>query len=313
MKLSIDPKNDVIIIVGPTAVGKTSLSLQIAEQLDSEIVSADSRQIYKLMDIGTAKPTPEEQRQVVHHFIDNKFPDEYYSAGQYARDARAVIDSLREKGQLPLVVGGSGLYIRALVDGFFADEIADEAVKENLKMDEQEKSLTFLYRKLAKVDPLLAQKIHPNDRQRIIRALEVWEVSGKPLSEFQQKPKNPAEFNPVYIGLTMDREQLYHRIERRVDDMLDQGFVDEVRRIAALGYSKDLSALQTVGYKEVFQYLYKEINYERMVELIKQKTRNYAKRQFTWFKKEKRINWFSIGEPEQLQSLATTIVISVNN
>ncbi len=313
MKISIDRKNDVIIIVGPTAVGKTSLSLHIAGQLDSEIVSADSRQIYKLMDIGTAKPTIEEQCLILHHFIDIKFPNEYYSAGQYAREARTTIQSIREKDRLPIVVGGSGLYIRALVDGFFTGEIADEAVKKKLIQEEDEKGLTFLYQKLIRVDPVLAQKLHPNDSQRIKRALEVWEVSGKPLSQFQKKPNNLANFNPVYLGLTMERERLYHRIERRVDQMLTDGLVDEVKSIAKLGYSKDLSALQTVGYKEVFQYLDKRINFNQMVELIKQKSRNYAKRQFTWFKKDRRINWYNITGPKDLQSLATTIVVSVNN
>ncbi|MBD3290239.1 tRNA (adenosine(37)-N6)-dimethylallyltransferase MiaA [candidate division KSB1 bacterium] len=313
MKININQKKDVLIIVGPTAVGKTSLSLNIADEIESEIVSADSRQVYKLMNIGTAKPTADEQLRAVHHFIDIKYPDEYYSAGQYAREARSVIDTIRSRDRLAIVVGGSGLYIRALVDGFFEDEVADEAVKQSLRKIEKENGLTYLYEKLSEIDPQLAQKLHPNDSQRIKRALEVWEISGKRLSDFQKKPNNPADFNPVFIGLSMEREVLYQRIEDRVDKMLEKGLIDEVRHISKLGYSKNLPALQTVGYKEVFQLLDGEINRERMVELIKQKSRNYAKRQITWFNKDQRIQWYNITKTGKTNSPETTIVTFVNN
>ena len=298
---------NVLLIVGPTAVGKTYLSLKLAEKLTGEIVSADSRQIYKFMDIGTAKPTLEERQQASHHFIDIKFPDEYYSAGMYGKEARVVIDQILTAGNLPLVVGGSGLYIRALIDGFFDAEISDLQIKQKLQMRVEEEGLNVLYKYLTRVDPVLANRINPNDTQRIIRALEVWEVSGVPLSRFQQSTGKKTNFNPLFLGLTMDRQRLYQKIESRVDNMIKQGLLEEVSRLADMGYSDELISLQSVGYQEVFEYFKGNLSYVKMVELIKQKSRNYAKRQLTWFRKDKRVNWFNIERLENLNEIVNKI------
>jgi tRNA dimethylallyltransferase len=294
----------VIIIVGPTAVGKTKLSLQIAQQVDCEIISADSRQVYKLMDIGTAKPNPSERQQAKHHFIDIKFPDEYYSAGMFGKEARQVINKLCDNGKLPLVVGGSGLYIRALVDGFFDEPIADAEVKRILKERVRQEGLQALYEQLNEVDPQLASQLHPNDTQRILRGLEVWQITGKPLSFFQQQPLDKADFESIFIGLTMERDRLYQKIEQRVEEMMMSGFAEEVVQLEEKGYSPELSSLQTVGYKEMFKYLKGQLSLEETVTLIKQKTRQYAKRQLTWFRSDKRICWFDVTD----ESVLTRII-----
>jgi len=289
---------NVLIIVGPTAVGKTALSLELAQQLHGEIISADSRQVYKYMDIGTAKPTIGERQKVRHHFIDIIHPDENYSAGKYGKQARAVIDTLLSNNIFPIVVGGSGFYIKALVDGFFENEISNHKIKAELIRQAKDNGLDHLYQKLKTIDPELADRLHPNDSQRIIRGIEVWEETGLPLSYFQKQQEITADFNPIFVGLTMERSLLYQRINQRVDQMIDQGLVAEVAHLKAMGYSDDLFSLQTVGYTEVFGYFRGEHNYDEMIELIKQKSRNYSKRQFTWFNKDKRIHWFQLVDGE---------------
>ncbi len=290
-------KNKVLIIVGPTAVGKTRLSLALASRWrHSEIISADSRQVYRYLDIGTAKPSREQLARVPHHFIDIINPDEYYSAGRYGREARQRIDQLLSQGKNPIVVGGSGLYIRALVDGFFERQIYDQGIKAKLKQEIKEKGLAHLYQRLHQVDPIAATKIHPNDHHRIVRALEVYELTGEPLSAFQAQTSQKASFEPVFIGLTRERKRLYGIIEQRVDEMMQQGLVAEVTQLRSLGYHSDLNSLQTVGYREVFLYLDHQIDFETMVKLIKQRTRNYAKRQLTWFRKDPRIHWLDVDQ-----------------
>ena len=293
-------KKGVIIIVGPTGIGKTSLSIELAKKHKCEIISSDSRQFYKYMDIGTAKPTAEEMEQVVHHFIDIKFPNEYYNAGTYSDDARKVIKELHDKKIVPIIVGGSGLYIKALTDGFDEVKVSNDNVKQELRKQLNEKGLDYLYEFLKEIDPKIAQKLHPNDSQRILRAIEVWEVSGKPLSSYQKKKFNQADFQPLFVGLTMDRKTLYERIDKRVDIMIKQGFIEEVQNILDKGYSKDLAGLRTVGYQEIIEYLNSKLQYDEMIGVIKQKTRKYAKRQITWFKKESRINWFNLDDNDNI-------------
>ena len=289
--------NRVLIIVGPTTVGKTDVSLKLAERLKNvEIISADSRQVYKFMNIGTAKPTAEELSKVKHHFIDIKFPDEYYSAGRYGKDARQKIDELFQQCKTPMVVGGSGLYIRALVDGFFDKQISDPEVKKRLKLEIEKTGIAPLYDRLKQVDLNSAEKIHPNDAHRIVRALEVFELTGQSLSEFQKGKPEKANFTPLFIGLNRDRNYLYQVIENRVDSMIKNGLVDEVKKLQKMDYHSHLNSMQTVGYREVFEYLENKINYEQMVRLIKQRSRNFAKRQLTWFRKDKRIQWFNIDD-----------------
>lgn len=290
-------KQKVLILVGPTGVGKTSLSLALADRWsNAEIVSADSRQVYRYLDIGTAKPTPEQLKKVPHHFIDIINPDEYYSAGRYGREARQRIEALLSSGKIPIVVGGSGLYVHALVDGFFERQIYDQNIKARLKQVIKEKGLATLYQRLQQVDPSAAEKIHPHDHHRIVRALEVYELAGEPLSSLQAQTSQKAAFDPILIGLTRDRGRLYQLIEQRVDVMLQQGLIHEVQQLKAMGYHSLLNSLQTVGYREVFLYLDHHIDCETMVKLIKQRSRNYAKRQLTWFRKDQRIYWLDMDQ-----------------
>lgn len=294
----------VLFIVGPTGIGKTALSIKLAERLKGEIVSADSRQIYEFMTIGTAKPTKEELAAVPHHFIDIKTPDEYYSAGQFGSEARVCIVEIQKRGMQPMVVGGSGLYIRALIDGLFEPKIADERVKTNLKKEAAENGISVLHNRLKTIDPKTAAKLHPTDSQRIMRALEVFEVTNELFSNFVDRKPQPAEFSPCIIGLTLERSELYKRIEERVDIMLKLGLLDEVQELRKMGYGQDLNALQSVGYQEAFLYLDGKLSISEMAALIKQKTRNYAKRQMTWFRKDKRIDWVDLGKLDSLNEIA---------
>lgn len=283
-----------MVLVGPTAVGKTALSLLLAGALGGEIVSADSRQVYKFMDIGTAKPLPEERKVARHHFIDIKIPNQYYSAGEYGREARVCVDEIFNRGKMPIVVGGSGFYIQALVDGLFAPETSDAAVKQHWLEKIRVDGIESVLKRLDEVDPITAATLHPNDFQRVVRAMEVWQLSGKPISLYRKGEEARANFQPLFIGLNRDRPKLYERIERRVDVMLNTGLVEEVQKIQDLGYDSKLNALRTVGYQEVFEYLAGEIKLAEMIDKIKMNTRRYAKRQLTWFRRDARIHWFSL-------------------
>ncbi len=297
-------QNRVLFIVGSTGIGKTALSIQLAKRMDGEIVSADSRQIYKYMTIGTAKPTREELAAVPHHFIDIKTPDEYYSAGQFGKEARICIAEIQKRQKQPIVAGGSGLYIRALIDGLFEPKIADEVVKTNLKKEAGENGIAALYDRLKAADPKAAAKLHPTDSQRIMRALEVFEVTGEPFSNFVDLKPRPADFEPCILGLTLERSELYERIEKRVDAMLELGLLDEVQELRKRGYGPDLNALQSVGYREAFLHLDGKLAASEIAALIKQKTRNYAKRQLTWFRKDKRIHWMDLSKFDSLNEIA---------
>lgn len=282
---------NVLFLVGPTAVGKTAWSLQLAAQTGGEIVSADSRQIYRYMDIGTAKPTHAERAAVPHHFIDICDPDGYYSAGDYGRAARACVASLLANGRTPIVVGGSGFYLRALVDGLFAPAVSDPAVKEKWRQAIRERGQEEVFRYLQSVDPQTAVRLHVNDTQRIVRALEVYDLTGEPISHYRHGQEQAADFYPLFIGMDRPRPLLYERIEMRVEAMLAEGLVDEVKSLQSRGWGPELNALRTVGYEEVFRFLDGELNQQQMTDLIKQNSRNYAKRQLTWFRKDQRIVW----------------------
>ena len=302
----------VILIVGPTAVGKTEISLQLACSLGGEIVSADSRQVYRYMDIGTAKPAKHELGQIPHHFIDIRNPDEYYSAGEYGREARDCIENLLAKNKVPIVVGGSGFYIRALVDGLFAPRISDPQVKEKWRLRIRKEGAKSVFAHLQNVDPQTAARLHPNDTQRIVRALEVYEISGKPLSAFQQGGETPADFPTVFIGLTRKREILYKRINSRVDKMMEMGLIDEVVSLKQRGWGPELNALRTVGYKEVFDFLDDLISKDEMIRLIKQNSRRYAKRQLTWFRRDARIHWIDLDEHDEQKVLHDILTFHQN-
>jgi tRNA dimethylallyltransferase len=297
----------VPIVVGPTGVGKTEVALKLAEILGAEIVSADSRQIYRYLDIGTDKPPRSARERIPHHFIDILDPDEEYNAGFYSRDARRIIDEIFARGRLPLVVGGSGLYIRALVDGFYDAEVRDATIKKSLLERAQREGAPRLYAELAAVDPETAARLHPNDTQRITRALEVFSITGRPFSALAKQGNVPAEFQPVFVGLVRDRAELYAQIEARVDVMLSRGLVAEVQRLQEMGYGPELNALQTVGYREVFRYLAGELSESEMVAEIKKNSRRYAKRQLTWFRRDTRIVWFDLTGEKDLSEIVDQI------
>ena len=287
----------VVVIVGPTAVGKTAVSLALAKEINAEIVSADSRQIYKFMNIGTAKPTEQERQGIKHHFIDYIGPDESFSSGAYGNKAREIIKELHSKNKNVIVVGGSGLYIRALLYGMVSFDQKDEMIRQNLKQHLELDGLSKLYLELQKVDPELAQQLSENDSQRILRGLEVFQMSGEKLSSLQKETETPAPFPYVQIGLNMNRAVLYQRINKRVEKMFEQGMIKEVEELMEKGYTQT-NAMNAVGYKEVMQYLNKEITNQEMVELIQRNTRRYAKRQFTWFRKDENINWFNLPDDD---------------
>jgi tRNA dimethylallyltransferase len=283
------------VIIGPTAVGKTDLSLEIARQLEAEIVGADSRQIYRCLDIGTAKPSPAQRQTVPHHLIDLLNPDEPLNAAHFARLAWNCIHTIEARGKRPLVVGGSGLYIRALTDGLFAGPGANPHLRATLGAEAQSLGLQALHDRLAAVDPAAAGRIHPHDRVRIIRALEIYTLTGKPISQWQgqwQNPIRPRAF--VLIGLTRDREDLRRRIAARTEAMLQMGLEAEVRRVLALGFRPTLPILQSVGYGEMVAYLDGRWDLARAQELIARHTWRLAKRQMTWFRRVPGIHWISL-------------------
>jgi tRNA dimethylallyltransferase len=298
----------VLFLVGPTAIGKTDLSLLIARQLAVEIVSADARQVYRLLDIGTAKPMKDILDSVPHHLINFLRPEEYFSAGSYARIARKIIEQIFKRQKVPLVVGGSGLYIKSLIDGIVDLEIRDEKIRSSLRQRLLREGIGNLYADLQEKDPQLAVKLSPNDKQRIIRGLEVVLSTGKKLSDLLEAPTTVADFTPLMFGLTANREWLYQRVNARVERMFEQGFLSEVANLKMHGYTPSLNPLNSVGYKEVFEYLNNRLTYDQMLELIKKNTRHYAKRQLTWFRKDQRINWIEIGQNSDLENIAKGIV-----
>lgn len=299
-------KPPVIVIVGPTAVGKTKFSLDLAEKYNAEIISADSRQVYRYMDIGTAKPTRAELEQIRHHFINYREPDQKYTAGDFAADARKKIMELLSKNKNVIVVGGSGLYIRALLYGIIEQVDVDENIRSELMARLKTEGLAVLYSELKSVDPVLAERLSPNDKQRILRGLEVYFSSGSKLSDLQNKNEIGADFPFVQIGLTMNRAQLYKKINQRVDKMIEAGLVDEVKDVIRQGYA-NCNALNTVGYKEIISFLNKEIDLETAIRLIKQNSRRYAKRQMTWFKKDSNIQWVTVENFFSLKTVAHNV------
>ena len=303
----------VVTIVGPTAIGKTRLSVELAKILPLEIVSADSRQIYRFLDIATAKPPRDVLDKIPHHLIDFLRPDEYFSAGRYSQVGRKVIEQIFKRHRVPVIVGGSGLYIQALLDGLSNVEIRDEKIRQSLRHRMAVEGIEKLYLQLLEIDPVLATRIPKNDKQRIIRGLEVYLKTGKRLSEVQEVEMKPADFTALIYGLNGAREWLYQKINRRVEEMLHQGLLAEAANLKFKGYGLHLNALNTVGYKEVFNYLDNKIDYDTMIELIKQNTRKYAKRQLTWFRKDKRISWIEVGETSDFAKIAQEIAGIYNN
>ena len=303
-------KTRLVVIVGPTAVGKTAAGVLLARRIGGEVVSADSMQVYRGLDVGTAKLTPDEAHGVPHHLIDVADPDEEFTVADYQELATRAIEGIVERGRFPIVVGGTGLYIRALVDGFlFPEPEGDPALREVLVRWADEHGLPALHERLATVDPVAAARIHPNDRRRLIRALEVYHKTGRPITELQNagRAEEPV-YDTLFCGLTMNREELYRRINERVHDQLRRGLLDEVKRLVASGRARILTAGQALGYKEFLRHLSGEESLDTAVERLKQATRRYAKRQYTWFRADKRVEWFDLDEVDGVPGAVSGII-----
>ncbi|EGD48787.1 tRNA delta(2)-isopentenylpyrophosphate transferase [Ruminiclostridium papyrosolvens DSM 2782] len=288
--------NRVIVIVGPTASGKTNLSIELAKRMNGEIISADSMQIYKYMDIGTAKPTKEEMQDISHYLIDEVLPNEDFNVVRFKELAEKYIDNILENGKQPIVAGGTGLYISSLINNInFSESESDWELREALKKEAEEFGPEYLHKKLQEVDPNSALSIHPNNIKRVIRALEVYYQTQKPISYHNEISRSiPPKYQFVLVGLNMDRQVLYERINKRVDIMIQNGLVDEVKRLVDLGYADSIISMQGIGYKEILEFLRNNITLEQAIDNIKQGTRRYAKRQITWFKRIHGINWFNV-------------------
>ncbi len=309
----MEPK--VIVIVGPTCSGKTALSLEIAKKLDSEIISADSRQIYKYLNIGTAKPSDEELFTVKHHFIDLLKPDQNYNVNQFENESLEIIKKVNKKNKTPIVAGGSGLYIKAIIDGIAESADTNEEIRKELLEKKNQLGEEYIYEELKKIDPKSAAAMLPQNWKRVIRALEVYKITGKPIWEHhreQKMKKRKTQITFFQFGLLWEREFLYKNIEHRVDKMIESGLIDEVKNILSMNYNKELNSLNTVGYKEIISYLDGEISLDRAVELMKRNTRRFAKRQMTWFNGDKRINWFKMNSSTNLSEKAEKIIKVLN-
>jgi tRNA dimethylallyltransferase len=285
----------IIIITGPTATGKTYLGIQVAKELGGEIISVDSRQIYRYMDIGTAKPDKAEQDQIPHHFINIANPDQCYSAGQFGRDVRKCIEQLGKRGVVPILVGGSGLYLQAVLNGFFEDSTDYAEIREILIRRLEDEGLEALYEELGELDPLAHARLSPRDGQRIMRALEVAHGSGESLVEHRNRaPEEPLNCIPLGVCLTMNREALYKRIDQRVEAMMQKGLLEEVEKLVKMGYGRGHYGMETFGYKELLDYLDGHYSLEEATNTVKRKSRQYAKRQLTWFRKDRRLRWLDV-------------------
>ncbi len=287
-------KPKVIVICGPTASGKTSLSIELAKQINGEIVSCDSMQIYKDMTIGTAKPTKEEMDGIKHYLLDFVSPDQRYSVAEYKKDAENAIEKIISEGKVPIVVGGTGLYLEALIYNIEYQNIEEDMEYRNKLYEiEREQGLSKLYEMASKIDSKAMEKISPNDKKRICRVLEIYHLTGKTKTELEEESrKNEPKYNYKLFGITMDREKLYERINLRVDIMINQGLIDEVKNLLEK-YNNFPTAMQGLGYKEVVEYLNGLITKDEMIDKIKMETRRYAKRQLTWFRKYKNLIWIN--------------------
>ncbi|HLS67387.1 MAG TPA: tRNA (adenosine(37)-N6)-dimethylallyltransferase MiaA [Pseudogracilibacillus sp.] len=299
----------LIVIVGPTAVGKTEISIQLALALDTEIISGDSMQLYRGMDIGTSKVTEAEKQGIEHYMLDILQPNETYSVAQYKKRVQTYVKKLNDRGKIPLLVGGTGLYVNAVLFDYPFDEMkTDEQIRIRLEAELKEVGNEAMYENLRRVDPKQAEKIHPNNVRRVIRALEIYELTGKTMSEINELNKPKTRYNHLLIGLEMDRKTLYNRINRRVDKMITDGLIEEVRTLYNQGYEHS-QAMQAIGYKEIIPYIKNEMTKEEAIELLKRNTRRYAKRQYTWFRNKLDVHWFQPDETGQfpLEDMMTII------
>jgi tRNA dimethylallyltransferase len=309
----------LFVLVGPTAVGKTKISIEIAKIINGEIISGDSMQVYKHLNIGTAKIRPEETQGIAHYLIDIKEPTESFSVAEFKKLAEDKIKDIVQKGKFPMLVGGTGLYINSVIYNYnFTTANSTRNIREELKTIVQEQGIDAVIAKLKEVDPISAQKFHPNDHRRIIRALEVYYSTGKPISSYHNNSNDGncdnSKYKLIIVGLNLNREKLYEKINFRVEQMLKEGWVAEIERLLDTSVPPDAPALQGLGYNQLIKYLQGQLSYEKAVELIKRDTRRFAKRQLTWFKRDNRIYWIQMdnkNEKEAVEEIITFIGRSI--
>ncbi len=301
----MENKTKIVVIGGPTATGKTNLSIRLAKEFDGEIVSGDSVQIYKRLDIGSAKPTKEEMDGIPHHLIDILEPYENFSVADYVARAKTVIDDITARKKLPIVVGGTGLYISSLVDNVtFSEAETDYALRDELNKKAEKMGTEALYDELKSIDPTAALSIHPNNIKRVIRALEIYYLTGKTMTEHNAASKTiPSPYDAKMYALTSSRELIYERINKRVDFMVNDGLFDEVSSLLKSGITKDMQSMQAIGYKEIVSYFDGFCTKEEAIDAVKQNSRHYAKRQLTWFKRDERYKWLDINDEIDISKL----------
>ncbi|WP_216827904.1 tRNA (adenosine(37)-N6)-dimethylallyltransferase MiaA [Alkalihalobacterium elongatum] len=296
-------KEKLVVIVGPTAVGKTKVGIELAKRLNGEIISGDSMQVYRKMDIGTAKVTVNEMDDIPHHLIDIKEPTEPFSVAEFKDLVQPLISSINEQGKLPFIVGGTGLYINSVIQNFnFANTPTDLQFREEMEQFVKEHGVEKLHHKLKDVDSVSYASIHPNNYRRVIRALEVIKRTGKTLSEYQQTQTTESPYDFVFIGLTMERDILYERINHRVDLMVEQGLIEEAKNLYKKGV-RDCQSVQAIGYKEIYEYIEGKVSKEEAIETLKRNSRRYAKRQYTWFRNKANVHWFDMTDANFIKKI----------
>lgn len=301
MRTNDKPK--LMVLVGPTAVGKTNLSIELAKLFSCEIISGDSMQVYRGMDIGTAKITPEEMQGIPHHLIDVLSPDEPFSVAKFQEWCKELIPAIHQRGKLPFIVGGTGLYVESVCYEYqFIEAGADEEFRLAQQQFADVEGPEALHSKLSAVDPESAARLHPNDVRRVIRALEIYHLTGETLSSKLEGQLRQSPYDLCIIGLTMDRKMLYNRIEQRIDQMMDSGLVQEVQKLLNQGYTRDLVSMQGLGYKEIVEHLADDVPLSIAVEKLKRDTRRFAKRQLSWFRHMNDISWIDMGEGEKFST-----------
>ena len=305
-------KEPVIIFVGPTAVGKTEVSIEIASEIQGEIISADSMQIYKYMDIGSAKPTQEEIKDIPHYLIDEIDPSKPFSVSDYQKLAKQYIKQVVDKGKVPVVAGGTGLYVNALLFKMdFSSMPSDTGFRDKLEKEAEEYGNEHLHNRLKSIDTQLAERIHPNNVKKVIRAIEVYEQTGEIIKEFEESFIPNEDYKYILIGLTRDREELYDRVNKRVDILIKNGLVEEVQGLIHRGLTEENISMKGIGYKEVIGYLHREYDLEHAIWLIKRNTRRYAKRQLTWFKRYNDIKWYNLSEYSYKKDIINDILLNI--
>ncbi|MDO9536428.1 MAG: tRNA (adenosine(37)-N6)-dimethylallyltransferase MiaA [Bacillota bacterium] len=306
-------KLHLLTVVGPTAVGKTDISIQLAQKLKGEIVSADSVQVYRYLDIGSAKPSLEERKGIPHHLIDVVEPNVNFTVYDYQSLAKKYIDEIYGRGNLPILTGGTGLYIKALLDEYnFSSRKVDPLIRKRLEEECEDKGKEYLYGILKQVDPISSKRIHHNDIRRIMRALEFYYLTGEPISlQWELTKKKSSNYNTIMVGITMKRNNLYDRINNRVDQMVEDGLVREVEGLLERGYKSNLKSMQSLGYNHVIKYLEEKYDWKTTMNEFKRDTRRYAKRQLTWFRADERVTWYERSEQSNINPILDSICYKI--